>query len=354
MGGAFLVFFRCFFFIREFLHYNQPVKKLIIALVVLLGILFIISRFTELQEVLLVLQKGNWIWLGAAFVLLIGWIFVTAATFKSLFSLVGVDKPLFQILRLFLAVNFINLVAPSGGMSGVVVFYSDAQKNGHSTARIMVGSALFLIFDYCGLLTIIFFGLIILAFYQVLWAFEIFAFLIFLLFISSMILVVYLASRSQERLTRLLLKVTRFVNRYSGYLLKINPVNEERVVRFAAEISEGVKAVQNLRHAWLHPAGLTILNKVLLVAILGMMFLAFGTPVTPGQLIAGFSIAYLFVIISPTPAGIGIVEGLLTLSLSSLAVPVEAAAVITLSFRGYTFWLPFLFGMISFRSLHSG
>jgi len=84
-----------------------------------------------------------------------------------------------------------------------------------------------------------------------------------------------------------------------------------------------------------------------------MMFLAFGTPVTAGQLIAGFSIAYLFVIISPTPAGIGIVEGLLTFALNSLAVPIEAAAVITLAFRGYTFWLPFLLGMISFQSLQS-
>lgn len=328
-------------------------KKLIIALAVLLGILFIISRFTELQEVLLVLQKGNWLWLGAAFVLLIAWILVTAATFKSLFSLVGVNKSLWQVLRLFLAVNFINLAAPSAGMSGMVVFYSDAQKNGHSTARIMVGSALFLIFDYCGLLTIIFFGLIILAFYKVLWAFEIFAFILFLLFVSTMILVVYMASRSKERLTRLLLKVTGFINHRTGILFKKAFINEERVIRFAEEVSEGVKAIQNLRHAWLRPAGLTILNKLLLLSILGMMFLAFGTPVTPGQLIAGFSIAYLFVIISPTPAGIGIVEGLLTLALSSLAVPIEAAAVITLSFRGYTFWLPFLFGMISFRSLHS-
>lgn len=187
---------------------------------VLLGILFIISRFTELQEVLLVLQKGNWLWLGAAFVLLFAWILVTAATFQTLFSLVGIDKSLLQVLRLFLAVNFINLVAPSAGMSGMVVFYSDAQKNGHSTARIMVGSALFLIFDYCGLLTIIFFGLIILAFYQVLWAFEIFAFILFSLFVTAMISVVYLASRSEEHLIRLLLKITRFFNHATGMLFK--------------------------------------------------------------------------------------------------------------------------------------
>ncbi|GIV66804.1 MAG: hypothetical protein KatS3mg047_1197 [Bellilinea sp.] len=328
-------------------------RKLIFALAVLLGILFIISRFTEVQEVLLVLQNGNWLWLGAAFILLLGWILVTAATFQSLFSIVGVVKPLAQVLRLFLAVNFINLVAPSAGMSGMVVFYSDAQKNGHSTARIMVGSALFLIFDYCGLLTIIFLGLIILAFYQVLWAFEIFAFLLFVVFVSVMISVVYLASQSEDHLTRLSLKMTRFVNRYASLLLKKTIISEERVIRFAAETCEGVKAIQNLRHAWLRPAGFTLLNKMLLVSILGLMFLAFGTPVTPGQLIAGFSIAYLFVIISPTPAGIGIVEGLLTFALNSLSIPIEAAAVITLAFRGYTFWLPFFLGMISFRSLHS-
>lgn len=348
-----MVLFQYFFLYTIILVYNQSVKKLIIAVVVLLGILFIISRFTELQEVLLVLQKGNWLWLGAAFVLLFGWILVTAATFKTLFSLVGVDKSLLHVLRLFLAVNFINLVAPSAGMSGMVVFYSDAQKNGHSTARMMVGSALFLIFDYCGLLTIIFFGLIILAFYQVLWAFEIFAFILFLLFVSAMIAVVYLASRSEEHLSRLLLKITRFLNHAIGVFFKKTLINEERVIRFSTEISEGVKAIQNLRHGWIRPAGLTILNKLLLVSILGTMFLAFGTPVSAGQLIAGFSIAYLFVIISPTPAGIGIVEGLLTFALSSLAVPIEAAAVITLAFRGYTFWLPFLLGMISFRNLHS-
>jgi uncharacterized protein (TIRG00374 family) len=57
-------------------------------------------------------------------------------------------------------------------------------------------------------------------------------------------------------------------------------------------------------------------------------------------------------IVSPTPAGIGIVEGVLTVALRTMQVPIEASAVITLAFRGITFWMPVLVGILAFRSLH--
>jgi len=58
------------------------------------------------------------------------------------------------------------------------------------------------------------------------------------------------------------------------------------------------------------------------------------------------------VIVSPTPAGSGIVEGVLVVVLKTLLVPLDAATIITLSYRGVTFWLPLLVGMISFRVGH--
>jgi hypothetical protein len=91
------------------------------------------------------------------------------------------------------------------------------------------------------------------------------------------------------------------------------------------------------------------------VVILALVFLAFNVPFSPGTIIAGFSIGYLFWIVSPTPAGIGFVEGGLALALTTLNVSLGAAAVITLAFRGITFWIPLLFGMIAFRVLpHTG
>jgi len=47
---------------------------------------------------------------------------------------------------------------------------------------------------------------------------------------------------------------------------------------------------------------------------------SFEIPFSAGAIIAKFSLAYLFLIVSPTPSGIGIVEGLMPLALTSLNV----------------------------------
>ena len=99
------------------------------------------------------------------------------------------------------------------------------------------------------------------------------------------------------------------------------------------------------------PLFLAFTNKTAQLIILGLVFLAFKIPISIGTIIACFSISSLFVIISPTPSGIGVVEGALTLALTSMYISLEDAAVITLSYRGITFWLPLLFGMISLRML---
>ena len=36
-----------------------------------------------------------------------------------------------------------------------------------------------------------------------------------------------------------------------------------------------------------------------------------------------------------------------------MQVPIEASAVITLAYRGITFWMPVFVGMLAFRSLHA-
>ena len=80
------------------------------------------------------------------------------------------------------------------------------------------------------------------------------------------------------------------------------------------------------------------------MCVLVAVFLAFQVPFSAGTIIGGFAIAYLFLIVSPTPAGIGIVEGIMPLALSSLRVPWSEAVVITLAYRGITFWIPLALG----------
>ena len=89
-----------------------------------------------------------------------------------------------------------------------------------------------------------------------------------------------------------------------------------------------------------------------MMCILMACFLSFQVPFTAGTIIGGFAISYLFLIVSPTPSGIGIVEGIMPLALSSLRVPWSEAVIITLAYRGITFWLPLGIGAIAFRMLN--
>jgi hypothetical protein len=81
------------------------------------------------------------------------------------------------------------------------------------------------------------------------------------------------------------------------------------------------------------------------------MFIAFDVPLSPGTLFGSFAIAYLFTIVSPTPAGIGVVEGLLTLTLVSMFIPLNQAAAVVLGYRAITFWLRILVGMLAFQAV---
>jgi glycosyltransferase 2 family protein len=92
-------------------------------------------------------------------------------------------------------------------------------------------------------------------------------------------------------------------------------------------------------------------GKVMQALLLMFVFLGFGVDFSAGTVVGGFAISYLFLIISPTPSGIGVVETILPLALVSLRVPWPQAVVVTLTYRALTFWLPLALGAVAFRML---
>jgi len=149
-----------------------------------------------------------------------------------------------------------------------------------------------------------------------------------------------------------LAKMARAVNRLLWPFLHRAYLSEARAHAFAIEISEGLSALPENPRSMLYPVLLALVNKTLLMGVLICAFLSFGVPFSAGTIIAGFAIAYLFLIISPTPSGIGVVEGIMALALSSLRVDYSQAVVITITYRAVTFWLPLGVGVWAFRSLH--
>jgi glycosyltransferase 2 family protein len=335
-----------------FFRYNGCVRKFIFALVLLLAIVFLITSFTEVQEILNILSTGSWYFIGLAAAVVMLWLLNVGASYQSIYHIVGVQESKIRLLFLAATAQFVNTVMPAvAGATAAAVFLTDGRRRGHSVGRVMAAWALFLVFDYAGLLFVVTLGLVVLDRRNIMHWGEIVAFGILVFIASAILLMLVLAMKSPRLLGRVLAACARFANRISHVFSRKDIVDTSRAFSFAHELADGMIKVREQPRLLLLPLLLALTNKILLVVVLLLIFLAFNTAFSIGTLVAGFGIAYLFVIVSPTPFGLGIVEGVMTLTLHSLRVPLEAATVITLAFRGLTFWLPWIFGMAAFRGI---
>ena len=326
-------------------------RNFFIGLVFLLAVIFFIGRLTEVQEIGETLQGGDWRFLFLALIVQLAWFLNVAISYQVIFRMLGLKEKTHNLLLASTAANFVNVVAPSVGVSGVAVFVSQAKRNGNSPARATLAGVLYLIFDYAGFLCVLAVGLLVLFRRDNLTSADLLATAYLLLIASGLTLMLLLGMRSSDSLGRALSWIARQVNRILWIFLHRPYLSEERAFTFAIDASDGLKAVRKKPKSMLLSIALAVSSKALLIAVFFLMFLAFKVPYTPGTLVAGFSIGYLFLIVAPTPSGIGIVEGALTLTLSSMFVPLGAAAVITIAYRGYTFWIPFGIGGLTFRLL---
>lgn len=326
-------------------------RKFILMVLLVLGVVFVVASKTELESTINILMHGNWRYLlGALFIWLI-WILTTTAIFRVIYIGLGIDENYGNLLFLFGAANLASIIAPSAGVSGLTILITEAQRRGYSSARAAVAGALYQLFDYIGFLLVLGLGLIVLFRRNDLTVVEITATVIFLLVIAVLAYLMYQGMRSSEALATALEWISRKINRLVHPFIHRDYLSEKNARSFAYDAADGLEQLNRNPRKMLVAIGLAVINKGLLMIILTLCFLSFKVAFTPGTIIAGFSIGYLFMTISPTPAGLGFFEGSLTLALSSMRIPIGYAAIITLAYRGITFWLTLLFGGVSLRIL---
>jgi len=329
-------------------------RKFLVVLVLFLGVVFVIFSFSELEHTLATLQQGRLSYLLLAFLIQIGWFFLVGITYRSLYRLLGMKESIMNLTKVAAAATFVNVVMPTAGVGGIAIFVNAAKKDGHPTGKVTLAAALFLLFDYAAFLAVLALGWIVLIRRNDLTTGEITASLILLVIASVLAFTLFLGSRSAEAMGKFLASLARMVNAILRPIIRRNYLREERAHEFACEMADGLSSLPNRPRGLLKPLFLAFLNKGLLICILLCSFLAFQVPFSGGTIIGGFAIGYLFTIVSPTPAGIGVVEGALPLALKSLRVIWSQAVIITIVYRAMTFWVPLGVGAWAFRALHLG
>lgn len=327
-------------------------QKFFLVILLVLSLIFIIASISEIETIIQTLQQGNWMFLLLAIFAELLWMVNLAATFHAIYRAIGIShETVWGLLPVIASTNFVNIVAPSAGMSGMSVLIARARRMNYSTARATVASTLFVESDYLGFLAVLAVGMVVLIRRNNLNAAEISAAALLVIVAIVFALLLYLGLRSERYLAMALVFLTKIANALLRPFLHRNHLQEKHALDFAHDVVDGLQQLKQNPKALLLPILFALINKALLLSIFTLVFLAFNVPISIGTLIAGFSIGYLFLIVSPTPAGIGIVEGSLTLALTSMYIPLGLAAIITLAYRGITFWLPLLVGLVSLRWL---
>ena len=326
-------------------------RKFLFAVVLMLGVFFVIGRFAELQTILATLRRGDWRFIVLALGVQVVWYLNAGLNLRILYRALGLTETVPRLALMAVGANFFGVVVPSGGMSGLAVFIAEARREGYPTSRATVAGVAYLFFEYLGFLAVLALGIVVLIRRENLTPAEVGASVLMALLALGLGALLYLGAYSGALLGRVLAALARGGNRLLWPLLHRPYFSEARARTFGLEAGEGLHIIRRRPYAVLAPATLGVVSKLLQIGVLWLTFLAFHVPYSLGTVVGGYAIAMLFAIISPTPSGVGIVEGVMTVALNSLNVALGAAAVITLAYRGITFWLPFLAGPLAFRAL---
>lgn len=327
-------------------------RRLVFQLLLLGAIWFTVVHLADAQRVLAVLRQGRWVWTLAAVGVQGLYFLVFTAVYRSAFDTVGVASRLRELVPVVFASIAVNVTTPAAGFGGATLFVDDAARRGQSPGKAAAGLLLALVADLAAFLLLLVAGLAVLFVHHDLRLYEILAAAALIALVAALSLVL-LVGLWRPRWVRRLLGWAQRVQRWIARRLSVRGLPDDWAERTAAEFGAAAAAVMAHPRRLARTTGLALAAH--LTDLLGLYLLAraFYGPVGPGVLVAGYAMGILFWNISITPQGIGVVEGVMTLVFASLGLPIERAGVITLAFRGLTFWLPMAVGFVILRRLRS-
>lgn len=251
---------------------------------------------------------------------------------------------MFTIFRIQLATKSVTNVVPGGSAAGGTLGYRlfteagvPSTAAGFAMATVGLGSAVVLNL----LLWVALLISIPLNGYNPLYAGVA---LVGVLLLASAGALVYLLMEGRDRAERVLRGIAR----------RLPYVQEETASRFVHQLADRLhdlaRQPQLIKRGVLWASA----NWMLEAAALWVFLRAFGSSVSPVNLVVAFGLAGVLAAIPITPGGLGVVEAALAPTLVGFGVPVRTATIAVLCWRFVQFWLPIPLGGLAYLSLRFG
>ena len=316
-------------------------RWLLLAFLVALAIV-VITRFVEIERVAATLLRGQWQWVAVGAGLQFLHYLTYAAMFSAGFEAVGVAVGTLDLLPVVFASVFVNVLASTGGAA---IFVDDVARRGQSAARATAGTLLVLVADFGTFIVVLIGGLLYLSYRRVLLAYQLLGTALLVASVVGQAAILALGWWQPRWLEALFGWLQRAINWFFRLIRRPAQLADDWAARSTAEFIGAAAAVATHPQVAWRLVGISFAHHAAGVASLYALFLAFREPGSIGVVTAAYTVGLLFWIISITPQGVGVVEGVMVLVLVSLGMPAADATVITFAFRALAFWLPLLVGV---------
>jgi len=326
-------------------------RRWIILTLTVLFLWAVVSRFTDFQQLKHTLQHSQGEWILVALLSQVLYFIVFTASYQAAFDTVDIHTRTRELIPVTLGALFVNLVAPAGLSGGTALFAQDFARRGKPVTRTATGVLLQLIANLSAFIFILLPGIIHLFTAHDLKIYEIIAAILLLLFTASLEVILMLGVWKPGTLHQLFDFFQHKANLLATLLHRPPFLAEEWSQKNAGEFNQAALAVTSHPSDLIRTIVVAFFAHLLDILTLYIVFVAFHQHVGLGMLIAGYAMGILFWIISITPQGIGVVEGVMALTFTTLGIPGAVSATVVLVFRGLTFWIPMLLGFLAVQRI---
>jgi uncharacterized protein (TIRG00374 family) len=250
----------------------------------------------------------------------------------------------FRLLRINMSSLAVSHVVPGGGAPGAAVAFRLLTEAGVSGSTAAFGLATQGIGSAVVLNIIFWFFLLIsipLRGYNPLYGFAAIAGVILLAIFGGIVL---LLVRGQGQGAQLLYRVA----------VRVPFLNHDKLSAQVQNVADRLQLLFRNRELLIRALVWAAANWLLDAASLWVFVMAFGHGLSPVDLLVAYGLANILAVIPITPAGLGVVEGVLIPTLAGFGVPKATAVVGVLAWRLVNFWLPIPIGGIAYFSLRFG
>jgi uncharacterized protein (TIRG00374 family) len=320
-------------------------RRMIAALAALLLVVAILTHRREIGALVEALARARPEWLAAALLLQAASVVCLATVFRRTLAAVAVVTRLATACGTLLATFAANLLAPSAGAAGMALWVDVLGRRGAPRPRVVAGVLAGSLLDALALALLVVIAAARVAAERPLAPVEVASAATLAALIAVGAAAIAIAARRPQWWARRLADAQALAARVAARWSRWRP-DPRWPERTAALAGDAAAALLSRADRLAVSLLLALAEHAASAAALAAVALAFGQTLAPLALGTAYALAMLAWVASPVPQGIGVVELVLTGTLTLAGVPAPAAALIAVTHRGITFWIPLAVGFL--------